>query len=71
VKHILKNRIKELRKANGISSPELAKRLGISRSYLWKIENEGGGSTKILVRIDVELGVTLNDIFFNQNVSKK
>lgn len=60
----LKNRIKELRIQRGLSVQELAKKVGISRSYLWKLENEGGGSTKLHVRIAAELGVTLNDIFF-------
>jgi putative transcriptional regulator len=58
------NRIKEFRERKGINQAELARRLGISRSYLNKLENgKSDPSIRLAVRIAQALDTTLNDIF--------
>jgi transcriptional regulator with XRE-family HTH domain len=64
----LGRRIRELREARGMSSPELARRARIDRSDLWRIEH-GRGPRSIgfdrLERIANALGVPLAALLEN------
>lgn len=59
----LKNNIKFLRKNKNISQEELAKKIGVNRSTISRIEN-GEIETTIdnIVKISIALNVPLNDL---------
>lgn len=59
------NRLKQLREENGISQTELAKRTGLSRATISKIENSEQVSVtlKTIAKIADVFGVPASDIF--------
>jgi putative transcriptional regulator len=66
----VENRVAELRNKKGFSQEHFAKLIGISRPYLSEIErgkakNVGGN---LMIRIARELGIQVEDIFFDQSV---
>ena len=60
----VKNRIEELRKAEGLTQEELADRLEVSRQTIGSLEN-GRYNPSILLafRIAVFFGISIEDIF--------
>ena len=60
----MENRIRELRKAAGVSQEELAKRCGVTRQTINAIENNKYDPTLSLAfRLARELGVTVDGLF--------
>lgn len=64
---IVGNQIKAYRQAKGLTQIELAKKTGISKSYIYDIENGGktknsSVSMKNICKIATVLGVDLNDL---------
>ncbi|HEC2151994.1 helix-turn-helix transcriptional regulator [Staphylococcus delphini] len=60
------NRLVEYRKKCGISQLELSRKVGVSRQTINLIENNKyNPSLKLCISICVTLGVTLNDIFWD------
>jgi len=61
-------RIKEYREKQGIALADLAKRAGISRSYLYQIESgESSPTAGILKSIATKLGVRVSDLLDEEN----
>ncbi|MFH0716202.1 helix-turn-helix transcriptional regulator [Staphylococcus delphini] len=59
------NRLVEFRKKCGISQLELSRKVGVSRQTINLIENNKyNPSLKLCISICLTLGVTLNDIFW-------
>ncbi|ELN1777443.1 helix-turn-helix transcriptional regulator [Staphylococcus pseudintermedius] len=59
------NRLVEYRKKCGISQLELSRKVGVSRQTINLIENNKyNPSLKLCIIICLTLGVTLNDIFW-------
>ena len=60
-----KNRLKSIREERGISQEELAKRTGLSRTTISKIENneEVNVTTRTIATISEGFGVSPSDIF--------
>ncbi|BBH75135.1 helix-turn-helix transcriptional regulator [Staphylococcus pseudintermedius] len=59
------NRLVEYRKKCGISQLELSRKVGVSRQTINLIENNKyNPSLKLCISICLTLGVTLNDIFW-------
>jgi transcriptional regulator with XRE-family HTH domain len=57
-------KLRTIRKKNGLTQAELARRVGVSRSYINKIENgEAKPSLTLLERIASILGVSIKDFF--------
>jgi transcriptional regulator with XRE-family HTH domain len=57
-------KLRTIRKKNGLTQAELARRVGVSRSYINKIENgEAKPSLALLERIASILGVSIKDFF--------
>ena len=66
----IRNNLFHIRKELKISQANLAKKVGISRTYLSKIENgHSNPSTEITYRIDNELNKSIEDIFFKKFVN--
>lgn len=61
----MKNKLKALREEKGISQMELAKRTGLSRATISKIENneEVNVNTQTILKIAEVFGVQANEIF--------
>lgn len=61
----MKNKLKALREEKGISQMELAKRTGLSRVTISKIENneEVNVNTQTILKIAEVFGVQANEIF--------
>ncbi|EGQ0293609.1 helix-turn-helix transcriptional regulator [Staphylococcus pseudintermedius] len=60
------NRLVEYRKKCGISQLELSRKVGVSRQTINLIENNKyNPSLKLCISICLTLGVTLNDIFWD------
>lgn len=57
------NKIAEIRKKKGLTQAELAKRVGIDRTHLSKVENGHNTSTHLLAKIAKELDVSMKDFF--------
>lgn len=58
------NKIKELRKEKNLTQVELARRIGVSRSYINRIERgTRRANISIAVRIAKELDCKVEDIF--------
>lgn len=58
-------RIKRFRQEQGLSLTELAQKAGISKGYLWTLENESGStrpSADTLLAVSGALGVSLGDL---------
>ena len=60
-------RIKELREERGMSQMELARRAGVTRATLWRLESGVGkdASTKTLMKIANALSVEVRELFFD------
>lgn len=61
----LGHRLHQLRRASGMSQRELAQRLGVSFTYLSKLENdrmEGPPSEDLLLRLASELGANADEL---------
>lgn len=62
----LAKRIHEARKVAGFTLDELAERAGVSKTYLWELENDTKGEKKpsadVLLRIATALSVTIADL---------
>lgn len=65
----LGERVRELRTARGITLPKLAAEAGISKGYVWKIEQSGitravnvRPSNDTLTKLATALGVTVGDL---------
>ncbi len=62
----MKYRLKEIREQAGVTIEELAKKSGVSRNWIWKIEN--GKATSVSVNVLLALAMALNkdvdDLFF-------
>jgi len=64
------NRIKEFREGLGISRPELAFRVGVDRTMMWRYEkNLCTPSDRIKIRVASELKKSVEEIFFSQPVA--
>lgn len=63
-KQAMKYRVYELRKAQNMTTYELAAKSGVSRTIIWKLEKgeEYITTTKTLVSIADALGVTVGDL---------
>ena len=60
----MENRIRELRKAAGVSQEELAKRCGVTRQTINAIENNKYDPTLALAfHLARELGTTVDELF--------
>ena len=60
----MENRIRELRKAAGMSQEELARRCGVTRQTINAIENNKYDPTLALAfHLAVELGTTVDELF--------
>ena len=60
----MENRIRELRKAAGVSQEELAKRCGVTRQTINAIENNKYDPTLALAfHLAGELGTTVDELF--------
>ena len=67
---VIGNRIKQLRKENGVSQQELADYLGIERTSLSKIENmKYNPSARVMQKTSEFFGLPIGEIFFNPVVS--
>ncbi|GAV21573.1 helix-turn-helix transcriptional regulator [Carboxydothermus pertinax] len=65
------NKLKQLRKANGLTQMEMAKKLGISDSYYCQIENgKRRMSLKTALDIAAILKVTPNDLFLSSDFAE-
>lgn len=63
------NNIQVVRGYRKITQAELAKRTGLARPYLSNLEHgKGKPSIESGIKIAKALGVTLDDLFFTQNV---
>jgi len=62
---VIKNRLKELRESSGMSQEELAKKSGISRTTLSKIENneEVNVNTRTIAKLADVFNVKPSEIF--------
>lgn len=62
---MIKNRLKELRESSGMSQEELAKKSGISRATLSKIENneEVNVNTRTIAKLADVFNVKPSEIF--------
>jgi transcriptional regulator with XRE-family HTH domain len=59
------DRIRRLREDLDLSLPQLAERSGVSKSYLWSLENEEGAARpggETLYKIAEALGVTMSEL---------
>ena len=64
---LMGSRIKKLRKDSGMSQEELAGKLGISRSYFSKIENDQRGlSIDIMQKICRIFNISMDEFFNNE-----
>lgn len=65
----MNNKIDTLRRANGLTQTELAKKIGISRQYLRDIEREKSvPSVRIAKDFSDLFNESINDIFFEHDV---
>jgi putative transcriptional regulator len=68
----LPNKLAHLRKIKGLTQEELAKKVGVSRVHIWKIESGAlTGSIKLLARIAKELDCSIDEIFFTHDDNSK
>lgn len=58
-------RLREVRIERGMSQTELAKKSGVARATIWKLETDTAAdtTTKTLLRLAEALGVSVTDIF--------
>lgn len=63
-------KLKEVRTAKGMSVLDLSEKSGVSRTWIWKIENghTDNISVKVLLALAEALGVTVDEIFFAEKV---
>lgn len=61
----MKNNIKQLRKARGLTQEDLARALGVTRQTVIAIENNKYDPTlELAMKISLYFSQTVNDIFF-------
>ncbi len=66
------SKAKEIREQLKITQEEAAKRIGISRYWLYQIENGTANPTqKVMVKMSDLYGVPAAEIFFSQTGNKK
>lgn len=66
----MNNKLAEIRKEKNITQSELARKAGVSRSYINKIEHgKLNGSIKLSIRIASILETPVEEIFFEDVVS--
>lgn len=66
------NKLRNYRKARGMSQLELAKKVAVSRQTINLIENNKyNPSLKLCINICLTLGATLNDIFWEENCDEE
>jgi len=66
--NLLAEKLKERRKANNLSLDELAAKTGMSKSYLWELENRPANPTaEKLAKLADALGVTTAYLTENTN----
>lgn len=62
----LADRIRDVRKAAGLTLDQLASAAGVSKTYLWELENDKAGikkpSAEVLLKIADALATTLSDL---------
>ena len=59
------------REASGLGMAELAKRAGMARAYLWRVENADTlPSLRNLARLAVALNLTLSDLLDGVDISE-
>lgn len=64
------SRITEFRELLGISRKELAKRVGVDRTMMWRYEKgKSVPSDKVKIKIAKELGRSVEEIFFSNTVA--
>jgi putative transcriptional regulator len=62
----IKNKLAELRKSKNITQEELARKIGVTRNCISRIENgASNGSINVLYNIAKALGVKISDIFLD------
>lgn len=62
--------LEKLRAKLGLSKPDMIRQLGITRNYYSMIVNgERPISKKLAIKIRTEFGISLDDIFFSDNVN--
>lgn len=63
-------RIKELRKARGMTQEDLSASTGIARATIWKLETGADSitTTKTLAKIAEALDVTISELFLPREV---
>lgn len=63
------NRLQKLRKQQGLTQTELARRAQITRSYLSAVENgKYNPTTEVALRLARVLGRSVNEVFFDDGV---
>jgi putative transcriptional regulator len=58
------NNMKHIRESKGLTQKELAKKVGVSRSWLVKIENGKEPKLKLALRIAAALECNIDDLFY-------
>ena len=63
-------RVKDIREKKGMSQTELSEKAGITRTTIWKLETGENEVTtsKTLLAIAEALGVSVKDLFFDDEV---
>lgn len=64
------NRLKEMRYKRMLTMSELARRSGVSRTIIWKIETKPDNNTseKTMMALAKALEMPVTDIFFTESV---
>lgn len=64
------NKLKEMRYKRMLSMSELARRSGVSRTIIWKIETKPDNNTseKTMMALAKALEMPVTDIFFTESV---
>lgn len=67
--YALKYRLRELRKAKGMTQEELSDKSGVTRTTIWKLETgeEEVSTTKTLLSLAKALECSVGDFFYDDN----
>ena len=65
----MKYRLRELRKAKGMTQEELSDKSGVTRTTIWKLETgeEEVSTTKTLLSLAKALECSVGDFFYDDN----